>query len=154
MIDILWWKFMQSIKDEIKKVHIIRLIKGEDIIPSIISYCKENTVNSGFIFGLGAVSKAKLGYYDLDQKTYLENNFDFNAEMLNCTGNISVNEETREYVPHIHMLIGDAKGTTYGGHVLPGTIISVTGEFVIFEIQSTITRKLDSEFNLFLLNLN
>ena len=144
---------MQSKFDELKGVHFLRLIKNEDVLKSIIEYCKEKKLMSGAIYGLGAVSKASLGYYDLDTKTYLENKFDFNAEILSCTGNISKNEETDDYIPHIHMIIGDIKGNTFGGHVLPGTIISVTGEFTILEINSTITRKKDEEFNLHLLNL-
>ncbi len=144
---------MQSKFDELKGVHFLRLIKGEDVLKSITKYCKERKLTSGAIYGLGAVSTASLGYYNLDTKTYLENKFDFNAEVLSCTGNISINEETNEYIPHIHMIIGDMEGKTFGGHVLPGTIISVTGEFTIFEIKSTITRKKDEEFNLYLLSL-
>ncbi len=144
---------MQSKFDELKGVHFLRLIKGEDVLESIIKYCKEKSLTSGAIYGLGAVSKASLGYYDLGTKTYLENKFDFNAEVLSCTGNISKNEDTNDYIPHIHMIIGDVEGNTFGGHVLPGTIISVTGEFTIFEINSTITRKKDEEFNLYFLNL-
>ncbi len=144
---------MQSKFDELKGVHFLRLMRGEDVLKSVIEYCKEKNLTSGAIYGLGAVSTASLGYYDLDKKTYLENKFDFNAEVLCCTGNISKNEETNDYIPHIHMIIGDIKGNTFGGHVLPGTIISVTGEFTIFEINSTITRKKDEEFNLNLLNL-
>ncbi len=144
---------MQSKFDELKGVHFLRLIKGEDVLESIIEYCKEKNLTSGAIYGLGAVSKASLGYYDLETKTYLENKFNFNAEVLSCTGNISKNEETDGYIPHIHMVIGNIEGNTFGGHVLPGTIISVTGEFTIFETNSTMTRKKDEEFNLFLLNL-
>ena len=144
---------MQSKFDELKGVHFLRLIKGEDVLQSIIEYCKNINLTSGAIYGLGAVSMASLGYYDLGTKTYLENKFDFNAEVLSCTGNISKNEETNEYIPHIHMIIGDIRGNTFGGHVLPGTIISVTGEFTILEINSSITRKKDAEFNLYLLNL-
>ncbi|MBY9000945.1 MAG: DNA-binding protein [Candidatus Heimdallarchaeota archaeon] len=144
---------MQSKFDELKGIHFLRLLKGEDVIGSIINYCKEKNLTSGTIYGLGAVSKASLGYYDLETKIYLENKFEFNAELLNCTGNISKNEETGDYIPHLHMIIGDRDGNTFGGHVMPDTIISVTGEFVIFEMCSTISRKLDGEFNLFLLNL-
>lgn len=144
---------MQSKFDEIKGIHILRLLKDEDILESIISYCKDKNLASGAIYGLGAVSKASLGYYDLETKTYLENKFEFNAELLNCTGNISINEETGDYIPHLHMIIGDKEGNTFGGHVMPNTIISITGEFIIFETHSKLTRKLDEEFNLYLLNL-
>lgn len=144
---------MQAKFSGLKSIHFLRLMKGEDILESIIEYCKKTNLSSGAIYGLGAVSQAKLGYYDLNTKKYLKNEFNFNAEILNCTGNISVNEETGEYIPHIHMIIGDIKGNTFGGHLLPETTISVTGEFTIFEIDETLRRKRDKEFDLFLLDL-
>jgi len=93
------------------------------------------------------------GYFDLDKKTYLKNDYNFNAEILNCTGNIARNAETGEYMAHLHMLVGDPKGHTFGGHLLPGNKITVTGEFVIIETEETLTISLDDEFKLLLLNL-
>jgi len=74
---------MKSICDNIKQIHFLKLEKGEDIIDSIIKYCKETNINSGAIFGIGAVEKASLGYYELKSKSYITNNFDFNAEIIN-----------------------------------------------------------------------
>ena len=144
---------MKSIRDNIKQIHFLKLEKGEDIIDSIINYCKKTNINSGAIFGIGAVEKASLGYYDLKSKSYLTNNFDFNAEIINCTGNITINEQTDEHIAHIHMTIGDEKGKTYGGHLLPNNPISVTGEFVIFETATKLSRKIENEFQLLLLDL-
>ena len=103
-------------------------------------------INSGAIVGIGAVEKASLGYYDLKTKSYLTNNFDFNAEIINCTGNIAINKQTKEYIAHIHMTIGDDKGRTFGGHLLPNNPISVTGEFIIFETTTKLSRKIEDEF--------
>jgi len=50
-------------------------------------------------------------------------------------------------------LVGDPKGKTYGGHLLPGNKITVTGEFVILETEEVLTRAIDEEFKLLLLNL-
>ncbi len=144
---------MRSAIDDLKKIHYLKLEKGDDVLNSIINYCKENQIKSGAIFGIGAVQKANLGYFDVETKTYLENKFDFYAEILNCTGNVAINELTKEHMAHLHMLIGDVKGVTFGGHVLPGTLVSVTGEFVLFETNSTLNRNIDDEFRLMLLNI-
>ncbi|MHA2357661.1 MAG: PPC domain-containing DNA-binding protein [Candidatus Heimdallarchaeaceae archaeon] len=144
---------MKSVSGSIKKIHFLKLEKGEDILSSIIEYCKNNELKSGVLVGLGAVEKAKLGFFDMQTKTYLTNNYDFNAEIVNCTGNIAINGETGEYIAHIHMIIGDKEGNTFGGHVLPDNPISVTGEFKIIETDVTLQRRTDSDFNLLLLDL-
>ncbi|GAI95371.1 unnamed protein product, partial [marine sediment metagenome] len=38
---------MLSLKDSIKQIHYIRLVKDEDILPSLILYCKNNKIESG-----------------------------------------------------------------------------------------------------------
>lgn len=143
---------MLSFKDSIKQIHYVRLVKDEDILPSLILYCKNNKIESGFVIGIGAVKKANLGYFDVTSNQYLSKKFDFNAEILNCSGNISKKANTDEYIIHIHILIGDRECRSFGGHLMNDTIISVTGEFVIVETSDPLTRKLDEEFGLFLLN--
>ena len=144
---------MKSITSKLKKVHYLKLEKGDDILECIVSYCKEQKLSSGAVLGIGAVSNPSLGYFDLDEKTYLQNDYEFNAEILNCSGNIARNAETGEFMAHLHMLVGDPKGKTYGGHLLPGNKITVTGEFVILETKEVLTRAIDEEFKLLLLNL-
>lgn len=144
---------MKYFRDNIKQIHYLKLEKGEDILENIIDYCKEVKINSGAIVGIGAVEKASLGYYDIKSKSYLTNNFDFNAEIINCTGNIAINKQTEEYIAHIHMTIGDEKGRTFGGHLLPKNPISVTGEFIIFETETKLSRTIENEFQLLLLDL-
>jgi predicted DNA-binding protein with PD1-like motif len=144
---------MKSTTGNVIKAHFIKIEKGEDILETIVKYCKEVELKSGAIYGLGAVEKASLGFFDLASKTYLTNDYDFNAEILNCTGNIAKNKETDEYIAHIHMTISDSEGKTFGGHLLPGNPISVTGEFTIFEIDIALKREIDDEFKLLLLSL-
>ncbi|MHA1778187.1 MAG: PPC domain-containing DNA-binding protein, partial [Candidatus Heimdallarchaeaceae archaeon] len=97
-----------------------------------------------------AVRQAHLGYFDIEQKTYLSQKFDINAELVQCAGNVSRNAETGEIIVHLHMAIGDSKFQLIGGHVLEGNIISVTGEFFIFETELPIKRQLNQQFNLWL----
>ena len=144
---------MKSKTDQLVKVHYLRLMKGEDLLASIITYCKDKDISSGSVHGIGAIGNPSLGYFDLETQTYQTNNYDFNAELVNCTGNIAKNRETGEIIAHLHMVVGDSKGKTYGGHVMPNNQISVTGEFVIFETAIGNYRTLDEDFQLLLLDL-
>lgn len=141
---------MKSRKSSITQVHFIKLEPGDDILETLTEYCKTNIQNSGIIIGIGAVKQAHLGYFDIEQKVYLSQKFDINAELVHCAGNVSRKADKDEIIIHLHMAIGDSKFQLFGGHVLQGNIISVTGEFIIFETDAPINRQLNQQFNLWL----
>jgi len=60
---------MKSLSEKLINVHFIKMEKGEDILETIVNYCKQVNLKSGAIYGLGAVEKASLGFYDLNSKT-------------------------------------------------------------------------------------
>lgn len=144
---------MKAKTSKLVKVHFIRLMKGEYLLESIVEYCTNNNISSGSVQGIGAISKPIVGYFDLDAMQYVTNSFEFNAELVNCSGNIAKNKETGEIIAHLHMTIGDPSGKTYGGHVMLKNRISVTGEFIILETEGNNYRTKDDEFQLMLLNL-
>ena len=144
---------MKSQSTKLKNVHFLKLEKGEDVISSIVGYCKKKEITSGAVFGIGAVYTPSLGYFDLEKKEYITNVYDFNAEIVHCSGNIAINKETGEYMTHLHMAVGDPEGNTYGGHVMPNNTISVTGEFILFETDITLSRAVDEEFKLLLMDM-
>ena len=73
---------MKSLITSIKKIHFVKLETDEDVIEVLSQYCKRNNITSGFIFGLGAVKRANLGYFDVKTKEYKSNSFSFYAEVL------------------------------------------------------------------------
>ena len=128
-------------------------MKGEGILESITEYCNREKISSAYVQGIGAVSKPLIGYFDLESKEYLTINMDFNAELVNCSGNVARNKKNGDIIAHLHMVVGDPKGHTYGGHVMPNNKISVTGEFIIFETEGGNYRSVDDDFKLMLLDL-
>ncbi|TFG11046.1 DNA-binding protein [Candidatus Heimdallarchaeota archaeon] len=143
---------MKNKSSQLKGVHFLRLMKGEPIIASILEYCKNNNILSGYVQGIGAVSNPSIGYFDLEKREYLVIDKNFNAELVNCSGNLAINKETGELIAHLHMVIGDSNGQTFGGHVMPNNTISVTGEFIIFETEGINYRTKDDTFGLMLLD--
>lgn len=144
---------METLTSKIKKVHYIHLEKGEDILFTLKKYCESKKIQSGIIMGIGAVERANIGFFDIEKKEYVSNSYDFNAEIVNCTGNIAINNDTNKVIVHLHITIGDINGKTYGGHVQDNTPISVTGEFKILETQKEIVRKVDKRTGLYLQSL-
>jgi predicted DNA-binding protein with PD1-like motif len=138
---------MKYLTQEPIKMHLIRLYKGEDIIESLQKFCQQNPdIGAGTIRGIGAVSEAKVGFFN--GKEYVENTFSENLEILSLQGNIAENQ-----VVHLHGVFGKLDGSCVGGHIFPGCIVSVTCEIQIFVAEPSVTRQEDPITKLNLLEL-
>lgn len=140
---------MKSMKMNQQKVHLIRLEKGEDLLQAIIQYVKENKIVAGYLTGIGALKKGKIGYFDIKEKKYLSIPFK-EVELLSCMGNIAKNKATQEPVAHIHIVLGEKDGKCIGGHLVEG-IVSVTAEIYLVETRPGVFRTKDEETGLYLL---
>jgi predicted DNA-binding protein with PD1-like motif len=104
---------------KITRTVIGQLPFGADLYESLTALVRKESITCGRIAGLGATTHAIVAFYD--QKTHVYNPLEFpgGMEILNIHGNISV----RDGLPfvHAHLILGDAAGRVFGGHLLPGT---------------------------------
>lgn len=98
-----------------------KLKHGADLLEEITGICKKENIRLGRVEALGAVSKARLAYYDQDNHEYRFFELDQHLEITNLTGNISIKDG--EPMVHAHVTLADEKGKAYGGHLAPGTIV-------------------------------
>jgi predicted DNA-binding protein with PD1-like motif len=141
---------MKTMEMELQKVHMIRLEKGEELLSSVLQYVKEKNILAGYLTGIGALGKGKIGFFGTKSKKYLHIPFN-EVELLACTGNIAKNKDTQEPVAHIHIVLGDKDGKCLGGHLVEG-IVSVTAEIYLVETKPGIFRTKDEDTGLYLLN--
>lgn len=126
-----------------------RLRRGEDLLETLTELCTKHNIRSGWLSGLGAVERARIGYYDQEKREYAFLEIEDRLEITNLTGNISL----KEGVPmvHAHITLADASGKVYGGHLAPGTV-AFACELIIEVLQgTTLERKHDAETGLALL---
>jgi predicted DNA-binding protein with PD1-like motif len=142
---------MKSIESKIKRVIVGKLEPDEDVIDSIIQMIKIHDIKSGLINCIGALKKYTIGYFDFDSKEYLKKTFDEYVELVSCMGNISFKDG--EPVVHLHISIGTKDYNISGGHLFQPSIVSITGEVYIFEIDKKLYRVDDPQLNLSLLNI-
>jgi predicted DNA-binding protein with PD1-like motif len=104
-----------------KALFMGRLKHGSDLLEEITDFCTQKDVRLGRINAIGAVQKARIGFYN--QKTHEYQFLDLNRpfEITQLTGNISI-KDGRPMV-HAHITLADEKGNCFGGHLAPGTII-------------------------------
>jgi len=142
---------MKSIETKIKRVIVGKVEPDEDLIDSIIQMIKVHNIKSGLINCIGALKTFTLGYFDVDSKEYLKKKFDEYVELVSCMGNISFKDG--EPIVHLHISIGTKDYKIFGGHLFQPSIVSITGEVYIFEIDKKLNRANDPQYNLSLLNI-
>ena len=142
---------MRSIESKVKRVLVGKVEPDEDLIDSIIEMIKKHNIRSGLVNCIGALKKFTLGYFDFYSKEYLRKEYDMFVELVSCIGNISFKDE--EPIVHIHVSVGTKDYTILGGHLFQPSIVSVTGEVYILEIDKKLNRAEDSQFGLSLLNI-
>jgi len=130
-------KFRES---KLGKVVFARLYEDENLLEAIASASKQAKISTGFFTLIGTLKKAKIGFYREGNYEPIEINGPL--EIVSCIGNISQKEKAP--IVHAHMAVSNEKGQTFGGHVLHGCLISVTGELMLVEAMGM---KLKREFD-------
>ena len=101
---------------------IVRLKHDADLIQSITELAKNKGVEAGSFTAIGALKRAKLGYYDQKNHEYREMKIDSPHEMASCMGNISLKDG--EPFTHVHVVLADEMGNTKAGHLLEGIVFA------------------------------
>jgi predicted DNA-binding protein with PD1-like motif len=125
---------------------------GEDVLAAIENVVKKHGVRSGQLSLIGAVSKAKLGYFHRQAGEYRNFTVDEDVEVVSCIGDISTHKEN--IVVHAHMIVADETGKCWGGHLLTGCEVSVTIELVIIETDIELIRQKDDVTGLNLIHID
>jgi predicted DNA-binding protein with PD1-like motif len=119
---------------------------GTDLLEELTGICEKENISLGRIEVIGAVQKARFGYYNQKSREYqfIEKNEEL--EILKCSGNISVNDG--KPMVHAHIILANEKGNAFGGHLAKGTIV-FAGEFLIQSFEGAdFIREFDEKTNL------
>ena len=111
-----------------KKIIMGKLSHGCDLLAELTSICVENNVTLGRIEALGAVQKARLGFYNQETRQYQFHDFDQSMEIAQLVANVSL-KAGKPFV-HAHVTLTDSNDAAFGGHLAPGTLVFAC-EFVL-----------------------
>lgn len=120
---------------ESPRVHVVRLLPGDDLRQGIAEVARSRDIRAGWIETcVGSLTKLNLRYANQPEGSAREGHF----EIVSLTGTVSVNGS------HLHLAASDGTGATVGGHLLEGNIVFTTAELVIGEDPSLeLTREED-----------
>ena len=107
---------------------VLSIQNRAEITEAIIDFVKEQNINTGAVYGIGAVNEAVLRFYDPITKEYVDKTFSEQMEISNLTGNIST-MDSKPYI-HLHITLGRSDYTAVTGHLLTAKIHGA-GELMI-----------------------
>lgn len=123
---------------------------GEEITVGLLQVAQNLNLTAARFTGIGALSRAVIGFFDLEKRDYRRIEINEQVEVLSLLGNFAV-EDSRKKV-HAHIVLGKSDGTAHGGHLLQGWVLP-TLEVLIIESPSFLARKIDPATGLPLLDL-
>ncbi|HKZ94364.1 MAG TPA: DUF296 domain-containing protein [Candidatus Bathyarchaeia archaeon] len=142
---------MEYVESKVGKMVFARLSENEDLLGTIIQVAVKAGVTSGFFMLIGTLKTARLGFFRKGKYETVE--FRQPLEIVSCLGNVSAKEG--KVFAHGHATVSDEKSRVFGGHVMPGCHIGVTGELVLVAASGIeLFRKLDERTKLSFLSFS
>lgn len=123
---------------------------GDEVMAGLCDFAREQNLEASDFSALGAFSRAVLGFFDIDAKTYRTIPVDEQVEVLSLLGNITLDKG--EPKVHAHVVLGLADGTTRGGHLLEAHA-RPTLELILTESPVQLRRRFNPEVGLALIDL-
>ncbi len=111
-----------------KQMFVGKLDYDGDLLDQLTAICQKENISLGKVQAIGAVQKAKVGYYNQKTREYQLIEIDRNLEITNLCGNISLRDN--KPMVHAHITLADKDGNAFGGHLVQGTIVFAC-EFII-----------------------
>jgi len=123
-----------------------RLDHNKDLLEELIAVCKAENVKLAALTAIGAVRKARIGFYNQQAREYQFIELDEPLEILSLVGNVSLRDG--EPMVHAHITLGTEAGDAYGGHLAPGTTVFAC-EFIMQQLDGPeFVREYDDETGL------
>ncbi len=111
-----------------KEIVVGRLGYGVDLLEELTKIAAARGIRLARIDAIGAVQKARVGFYNQQRREYQYHSFGRPMEITKLIGNISLKDDN-PFV-HAHITLADEAGKCYGGHLAAGTIVFAC-EFIL-----------------------
>ncbi|HEV2262587.1 MAG TPA: PPC domain-containing DNA-binding protein [Candidatus Rubrimentiphilum sp.] len=123
---------------------------GDDVMSEFQRFVEEQNVMAAFFNGLGAFSRAIVGFYNLKEKRYEPIPIEEQTEVISFVGNVAIYDGKPKL--HIHCTLSDRSGHAHGGHLLAATV-GATLEICLDELAGNMHRADQPEIGLPLIDL-
>lgn len=125
--------------------YVLKVNVGEDVIGQLQEFCREEKIEAGKFFAIGASKKLKLGWYDVDAKEYTWKEFNEKLEIVSLLGNIAWKED--DVIAHAHGSFSDQQMQLVGGHVAK-LVVGAACEIILEKLEGHIEKAFDEDIGL------
>jgi predicted DNA-binding protein with PD1-like motif len=123
---------------------------GDDPVLGLQRFAQEQALRASTLTGIGAFESAVLGFFDWETKAYRRIPVREQVEVISLVGDITLDEDRREPLVHLHAVVARCNATAHGGHLLEATV-RPTLEVVVTETPTHLERRHDPESGLALI---
>ncbi len=124
---------------KVGSAYVVRLEIGDEIISSLTALCEKENIAFAEISAIGAVDRAVMGLYNINEHQYRQTTFEEPMELLSLLGNVS-RKDGKPYI-HLHAVVSNEECRTFGGH-LNEAVISVTCEMFVKTFDGEMNRRI------------
>ena len=122
---------------QIGNKYVVSIQNRAEIVKALNAFCEERGIQSGTIYGIGAIDELILRFFNPQTKQYVDKTFQEQMEIANLTGNIS-QMDGKTYL-HLHITVGRSDYSALAGHLLAAKL-NGAGEFVVEDFGTPVTR--------------
>ena len=140
---------VQLIRDGDATEYAVIFAKGDEAFSGLMEFAEKYHVTSGHFTAIGALSRATLGWFDLQKKMYRKIPINEQVEVLSMIGDFALFQGKPAL--HTHMTVGHRDGRASGGHVIEA-VVSPTLEVFVTVDPIALEKKQDPESGLALID--
>jgi hypothetical protein len=131
------------------RTYVLIFKTGDEVASILKQFAKEHHLAGSSFKAIGALSNAKLGWFNWETKKYeTAAEIHDQIEVLSLIGDIALHDGNPEV--HAHMVVGKRDGTAHGGHLLQAHV-RPTLEVILTESLEPLQKKYDPESGLALI---
>jgi len=134
-----------------ERTFAVILNTGEEAMRLLQEFATNERVGAAQATAIGALSRAKLAYFDWDSKQYRPIPVNEQVEVASLVGDIAIGPDGKSSV-HVHAVLGRRDGTVLAGHLLEAHV-RPTLEIILTESPAHLCKVKDPESGLALIKL-
>jgi len=137
--------------EEHPRTYVLIFDTGDELASGLKRFATEQKLAGSSFKAIGALSSAKLGWFNWETKKYqIAVALDEQIELLSMIGDIALKDGQPQV--HAHVVVGKSDGTAHGGH-LQEAHVRPTCEVVLTESPRHLQKQIDPESGIALIRL-
>jgi uncharacterized protein len=145
-----------------RRSYVIALERGDHLMSCLTQFATAEGCRASELTAIGALEWARISYFDVDTRKYLEIPLQEQTELLSLKGRITLPQgvgpdsskaDDAEPHLHVHVVLGHPDGSATGGHLIEAEV-RPTCEVFVTDYPTRLTRRKDPGSGLAVLDLD